>query len=262
MTFSGSGDLTQVGSDTIMLQGSGTPLAAGNTALTIASGGQSCISNIAVNNGTGPAIFSINCTGAFIAGDYVVGFPLTISNTVTLMVNVTSPGDYYMITDSVNGMMFSAQGVFPVVGTFSLVLNGWGTPLQAGNDGFLIQVNGAPACSFQVTTVNTGSVANFAFTGAPGNCANASINGSYQVGVPLTGQNTVTLMVDVASVGSYSISTNSTNGMTFSATGVLSSTGIQAVTLIGTGTPANLGISTFIPAGGPSQGCVFTVTTN
>ncbi len=260
--FSGSGDLTQIGSDTIMLQGSGTPLTGGNMSIGITSGGQNCTVNIPVNDGWGPAVFSVNCTNAFIAGDYVVGFPTTGSNNVTLMVNVTVPGNYFMATDSVNGIMFTGQGVFPASGVFSVVLTASGTPTQAGNNMYAIEVNGAPGCSFQVTTVTTGSSADYTFLGAPGTCANASVSGTYQVGVPLTGQHTVTLMVEVTSVGSYSIATNSTNGMSFTATGVFSSTGVQAVTLLGTGTPANVGINTYIPTGGPAQGCLFTVTTN
>jgi hypothetical protein len=61
----------------------------------------------------------------------------------------------------------------------------------------------------------------------------ASVSGDYTKGVVLNSTNKVTVKVNVTTIGSYSISTTATNGMTFSASGAFSTTGVQTVTLTG-----------------------------
>ena len=59
-------------------------------------------------------------------------------------------------------------------------------------------------------------------------------------------------------IGSYTISTTATNGMTFSATGTFASVGNKTVTLTGSGTPA-ANINTTIPVSAGSSSCSFVI---
>jgi hypothetical protein len=70
--------------------------------------------------------------------------------------------------------------------------------------------------------------------------------------------NTVTIQVDVVSPGTYTISTNTVNGINFSASGTFTVTGTQNVTLTGTGTPAAVMLTTLTPQAGTSS-CTFDV---
>src|SRR5690606_15956991 len=72
---------------------------------------------------------------------------------------------------------------------------------------------------------------------APDQCMNPVIAGDYVVGVAMTAANTVVISVDVTVAGNYSISTTPSNGLTFSASGTFTNTGVQNVTLTASGTP-------------------------
>jgi uncharacterized protein (TIGR02145 family) len=64
-----------------------------------------------------------------------------------------------------------------------------------------------------------------------GNCLNPTINGTYTNGVNMTGANTIEVDVFVSAAGSYSISTNTVNGMSFSKTGTFPAIGYTSVIL-------------------------------
>lgn len=264
--FSGSGNLTQTGVDTVYLQGTGTPVNSGTFTIGTVAGGQVCGSIITVGANVQPAVFSLGgpgaCTNVNIAGNYVVNYPLQPTDFVTLTVNVTSPGTYNINTGNpVNGMFFSGSGVFTTTGQQSVALAGAGMPAAATTSTFNITADSTSFCSFNITSTNTGSAV-YTFEGAPGNCAGATIAGTYQAGVPLLGQNTVAIQLNVTSVGAYSIMTNTTNGFKFMGSGVFSTTGVRTVLLTASGTPQAPGTNTFIANGGSAQGCSFMVTCN
>jgi uncharacterized protein (TIGR02145 family) len=60
-------------------------------------------------------------------------------------------------------------------------------------------------------------------------------------GTSATGVATVTLVANVTTVGTYTVFTNTVNGVTFSASGTFAGTGNQTVTLTATGTPTLAG---------------------
>ncbi len=91
-----------------------------------------------------------------------------------------------------------------------------------------------------------------------GNCKPVILGGAYLKGAALTTSNTVQVQVVVATPGSYSITSNTVNGVTFSKTGTFSSTGPQTVLLDGSGTPVNSGIQNFTISYGNSQ-CAFKI---
>ncbi len=83
----------------------------------------------------------------------------------------------------------------------------------------------------------TTSPAVFSLTDGVGNCYTPVVQGSYLAGTPLTTANKVIIQVNVTTTGTFSISTSNLNGYKFIASGTLSTTGLQSITLQGTGTP-------------------------
>jgi len=64
-----------------------------------------------------------------------------------------------------------------------------------------------------------------------GLCYPSTVHGTYYNGVPAPDTNYVEINVDVTSPGSYNITTDMQNGVTFSASGVFTDTGMNAVRL-------------------------------
>jgi hypothetical protein len=99
----------------------------------------------------------------------------------------------------------------------------------------------------------------FTLSGAPGTCTPVTVNGFYILGKPLDAANTVVIQVDVSTPGSYTVSTNTVNGITFSASGVFTAGGLQNIILRGSGTPQSTGLTAITPRFGTSA-CNFSVT--
>jgi len=81
--------------------------------------------------------------------------------------------------------------------------------------------------------------------GTGGTCLYTTINGDYYTTIPLNANNTVTLIANVNKVGTWSITTNSVNGYSFSGSGTFTATGVVQITLSGTGTPIHGQTNTF-----------------
>jgi hypothetical protein len=264
MTFSATGNFTATGPQVVTLNGSGTPTAAGINAVIVAAGGTTCVATVPVQPAGTAAVFTMggspgNCTGFTANGTYAVGTPLGAGNTVTLNVNVTSVGSYLITTTNIqNGMVFSATGSFTATGPQTVTLAGTGVPLVGGPFNYTA-TGGGNSCTFSITATGGAGTAVFLPAGAPLNCTGAVANGTYNAGTALTAANTVTLNVVVATPGSYSITTGTQNGISFSATGTFVAPGAQTVTLVGTGTPTAAGASNYSAAGGTAA-CTFSVT--
>lgn len=251
MTFTKSGSFTQTGVQQITLVGSGTPTVSGENIFTIGSSG--CRFSVQV---LGPAAYTLSgapgaCTVATINGTYGVNQPLTGSNTVTVQVNVSTIGTYILSTNTVGGMTFTQSGIFATTGVQTVILNGNGTPTTSGGNTFTVGTGG---CTF---TINVVGPAVFTLDGAPGACTIATVNGTYTKGTPLSSSNTVTVQVNVSTIGSYTLSTGTVGGITFTQSGMFTATGIQTVTLTGSGIPTTSGANTFTVGTG---GCTFDVT--
>lgn len=113
--------------------------------------------------------------------------------------------------------------------------------------------------SFENGELQTGGISGtavFTLYGSPGTCSDALINGDYNVAIPLGTSNTVTIAVNVTTIGTYTVSTNTINGVSFSGTSSFLSTGDQTITLTGNGTPVASGNFIFTPG---VNGCSFTI---
>lgn len=83
------------------------------------------------------------------------------------------------------------------------------------------------------------------------------VNGFYKSGVVLNSTNTVTLKVNVTSIGTYNIFTNTINGYSFSKSGSFTTTGTQNIVLNGSGTPTTNMTNSFTATFG--NACIFYV---
>ncbi len=266
ITFAGAGTFTTLGLQFIQLNAAGTPTATGvynylagvtfcSFPVTVTAGGGSSGTSAYTFNGAPNA-----CTTPVISGTYTAGTPLTASNTVVLTANVTTVGTYTITTATANGMTFNATGTFAATGTQTVTFTGSGTPTAAGNTNFL-PGTATTGCTFTIPVAAGagGGTSAFTFTGAPGACTAAVIAGTYTQGTALNASNTVTLQVNVTTVGTYTISATA-SGMTFAKTGTFAATGNQTVVLNGTGTPTASGAISLTPTGASAAGCSFTIT--
>jgi hypothetical protein len=198
------------------------------------------------------------CSGAMIHGNYYAGIALDATNTVQLQVDVTVIGTYNLSTLTVNGIKFSGSGNFSLTGIQTISLTGTGSPAAEGS--YIFHTPATSNCSFIIVVAKAPVVqANFILSGAPDACNTASVKGNYFSGVDLTASNTVTIEVDVSSAGAYTIKTDTIDGFSFSASGNFINTGVQMVTLTGSGTPDIPRNLTFTPRS-RSSGCTFPVT--
>jgi hypothetical protein len=80
-----------------------------------------------------------------INGSYVVGEALDSSNFLVLQVDVKTPGDYSIKTDTTNGIVFSGNYTFTQTGTQFIKIYGTGAPTQSGEITISISAGGGTA---------------------------------------------------------------------------------------------------------------------
>lgn len=210
----------------------------------------------------GTAVFTLAgapgaCISPVITGTYAAGTALAATNLVTLAVNVTTAGTYTISTPVVNGISFSGTGTFASTGAQTIVLTGSGTPATAGT---IAYTPGTTGCAFSIIITGgggSGGTAVFTLNGAPGTCTGATTGGTYAAGTALTPVNFVRVGVNVTTIGTYTISTNILNGISFSGTGTFTATGAQIIQLNGSGTPLLGGSFNYMPG---TNGCMFSIT--
>ena len=210
-----------------------------------------------------------SCQDFEVNGTYVSGIRLLSSNTVEINVNVTAVGNYFLTTDTIDGIWFSNSGTFTNTGDQIITLDGNGTPASPGNliFGLLTSLSN---CILKVVVTDPEPLAIYVLESGFGNptpCTPHIIAGTYTSNSGLSNSNNVTIRVYVSSPGNFTIATNTVNGMMFSYTGRFTTIGSQDVILYGSGTPAMQGNYTFIPEiVGPhplgGQSCAFLITVN
>jgi hypothetical protein len=265
ITFSGTGVFSDANLQNVTLGAQGTPPAAGTFNATVGTAPNSCTFSVVVvpaTSGTG-AVYTLGnaagvCTGTTLSGNYMAGMATTAANTVVIDVNVATTGAYSITTPVVNGVSFSAIGNFSTAVQQTVTLVASGIPVNAGP--FSYAITGASnTCSVEVTYLPAAPPASYTFGGAPGDCTGAVLNGTYTTGTATGAGNTVTIDVNVAVPGAYSISTTEVNGVTFSASGIFPSAIATTVTLTASGTPVAAGDFIY-PVTGNANTCNFSVT--
>lgn len=113
-------------------------------------------SGVIIGGGTSEGILGGNpgdCSGAMEAGVMAVGTALTDSNRLTIEMNFTQIGTYYISTDTVNGVHYSKTGVVSATGPTQITLVGSGTPVVTGSYDFTVSFK-ASLCTFSLTVYN------------------------------------------------------------------------------------------------------------
>jgi hypothetical protein len=262
--FSGNGLFTSTGVQSITLFGSGTPLKDGVTNVAVTNTVSNCNFPLTVlATIDNKAIFSFdgtpgNCISYIVNGVYYAGMGVNISHSVSLNVNVTKTGIYSVNTNTANGLNFSTSGIFTSLGNQTITVNAKGTPVKQESTAF-IPNTGTQTCNYYVDVLPLPPPAVFTLSGAPNGCAPVTINGFYIHSKPLDAANTVIIQADVATPGSYNFSTNTVNGISFTASGVFAAAGLQNIILRGTGVPANTGTTVVTPRY-VNSACNFTIT--
>ncbi len=195
-----------------------------------------------------------NCKPVILKGVYTQGIVLDSSNTVQVQVTVATPGTYSIATNTVNGVSFSGTGTFSNAGVKNITLNGSGTPMNSGPQNFTLMY-GNSQCNF---SINFGAHASGTTGGEGGSCTPFNILGTYQQGVTLNSSNQVQVQLNVTVSGYYEIVTNSIDGISFSGSGTLPTTGAQIVILTGSGIPVSAGTQSYTVTFGTSS-CTFNV---
>ncbi len=148
-----------------------------------------------------------NCLGAVVSGTYMKDTAIKASNYVDVSVQVDTVGTYTISSDTVNGYYFKATGSFTATGTQTVRLVGGGKPLVIGTNIFRVTYNGT-ICDFTVVVTAppppAGGSAVFTVT-----CTGATPVGTYIASTVLTAANTITLNVNVTTVGTWSVTTSS-----------------------------------------------------
>ncbi len=203
------------------------------------------------------AVFNYN--GCQVLGSYVAGQPLGGNNYIMTVVNVLVPGNYNIVSNAANGIVFSGSGSLTHVGLDTIYLQGSGMPATNGQIAYTIS-GGGQGCSVMITFGTNSAPAVFTISGAGGGCSGINVVGNYVVNFPLNQTNWVSITVNVISGGSYYISTNTANGMTFADSGVFINPGVQSLVLNAYGTPLAANTSTFTLQANGAPGCSFDVT--
>jgi len=179
-----------------------------------------------------------DCLPKFVNGDYIAGQSLGDSNYIDLVIDVSAPGAYTITTDTINGYYFKGTGNASTIGSLNVRLQGFGTPVNQGADPFIVYFDSS-FCALEVTVGAGGSSSGTSVYTL--DCSGSGFGGTYTAGTAVGASNVLNLNVNVTTPGTWSITTPSVNGTTFSGSGTFTATGPQTITLAGSGTPVNAG---------------------
>ena len=169
-----------------------------------------------------------DCNSASFSGNYKVGQVLSASNFFQLTINVVEPGDYnVLVNNNSAGFFFEKSGSFPNPGLYTLQIPAIGSPNVAGPLNFAIKLNDKTlSCSPSLNVIPADvQFNNLAVTSAD----------NLKRGQATTGK-TIVIKVDVINPGSFSFSTDTVNGVSYSASNINLPVGAnQQVTLYANG---------------------------
>ena len=268
--FRGEGTFSTTGSNTARLTGFGMPVDTGvkTFKITYDANPGNCFVDIYFSPGSNNtnAVFTLGgqpntCTGVVLGlSPYYPGLPMTAGNTAEIQVNVTTAGNYSITTQVLNGIKFEATGFLNTTDT-KIVLTASGTPVVGSYTEYYPIQFGGNECGLSITFGAAVSSSTFTLGGTTG--CNAMVHGTYTEGIPVNQTNYATVSVDVPSTGTYYLTTDVINGISFSGSGVFTTTGPTTVKLYANGTPVNAGptpvVFTINPGLGGTGSCNLNV---
>ena len=182
--------------------------------------------------------------------NYQQGLPLDGSTSyIELPVTVTKPGTYKINATTGNGYFFSTAGTLLDVGNYVLKLAGAGTPIEGGDppqqyyDQISLSVNDkemttgdcAPATMPEIPVKAAVGKAQFSI-----DCSQTTVSGDYTFGTQLNSNNYITVRVNFAGVGFYTLTAEAA-GMKFTQSGQSEGPGTKDIVLLSSGTPTEAG---------------------
>jgi hypothetical protein len=165
-------------------------------------------------------------------------------------------GKTYSSGSPASSFSFKVVGITDtsVIATFKASLS------DAANGGYTISNGNVSALLGQNNPCfMTNGTAGYSLIASGSNCSDVSVEGNYNTGTPLSQFDKVSIKVNVTQVGSWSLTTPTTNGMKFSGSGSFTATGVQTIVLIGTGVPGVAGNIAF-PIVGTTTSCMFYIS--
>lgn len=269
MSFSGSGQFTELGTQTIEIIGQGTPIAStGQTPnvfnfITNSTNNNSPV-NVRVRVNVKDVNYALLCDDPNnpieIRGEFKEDSVLTNNNAILIPVQVIAPGrttielsGFFNVAGSQTPVVFRAENV-------NLTFNANNNNIQYVTLYATDVMIPKGTTEIQFTSITPGSSALCAsFPSIPVEiqpirysilCNTINVYGNYVVEGTLNETNYIELEVDVDYPGEYNITTNEINGVSFSGQGTLEGKGIQKIRLTPSGQYNDAG------------NLVYTVTTN
>ncbi|WPO78478.1 hypothetical protein [Flavobacterium sp. KACC 22761] len=217
------------------------------------------------------AKFTYDCSASGVKGSYYEGVPVGINNYIEITATVVKAGTYTFYTETVNGVRFSYTGIVATVptGPIKIQIPAIGTPtsVNAAVGYRVYDQSGKEICNVSNFTIPvTENNADFTIS-----CDETQPVGTFTEGQPVNPvTNGVSLQLDVADSGYYSLHTNvvgangADTGMWFEGTGYVSTASAARIILSAKGTPqwGTDGKLTFTlyDKNNVAVGCNFTIT--
>jgi hypothetical protein len=154
-SFKTEGNFSDTGDIQVKLACTGKPRAPGTNVFTIFYNTSICEASIAVADSSNNSVFTLSgnpatCMNSSVSGNYIKDVTLDTADKVKVEINVTTPGNYSISTDVVNGYSFSGSGLVTQTGLQYVYLQGSGTPMAEGLNTFTVRAAGTQACTFTV----------------------------------------------------------------------------------------------------------------
>jgi uncharacterized protein (TIGR02145 family) len=231
VTYAASGTFTATGNQTIALQASGTPIAIGSFTATINTNPNCSFTSASLvqptTNGTGiVSSYTIDNDRVFYVGEPLKG------NWYNMGAMVTKIGTYN-ISKTVNGIIMTASGTFNSIGYNYIRMELAGSAISLGDYTFSTNTSIASTFNFKVVNESTKGTAIISH-----NPTFSPTTVYFYPNVDATGVS-VNLNVNVTALGTYNISTETINNITFNASGTFTSLGSQTIKLNASGMPNN-----------------------
>ncbi|MGZ3937355.1 MAG: hypothetical protein ACXVLT_01285 [Flavisolibacter sp.] len=167
-------------------------------------------------------------------------------------------GNTYRSNSAASSFSFQTSAVTDssIIGSFKGSLN------DASNTGYAISNGHVTALLGRANTCrssgNTNGTAGFSLISSSTSCSDVSVEGTYNKSTTLTSANKVSIKVNVSTIGTWSLTTPTVNGMKFSGNGSFTTTGVQSIVLTGSGTPETADNTAF-PIVGTTTTCTFYI---
>jgi hypothetical protein len=204
----------------------------------------------------------IACNSITVHGTYVQGSNMESSNYLSIDINVRKAGTFSIHGTTGNGYYFTLTKSMLEVGPTTIYIPAQGKPVHIGIDH--LTLSGIPladmSCAPSITVERP--TATYAI-----DCRRITVLGSYQVGKPLTAANKLFMYVTVTeaapTAGSYTITSDTHDGLSFSISGHFTAPGTYALEIPARGTVTSSKIKHFTLTTNSRDGeatCHFTVT--